>query len=60
MTNYSKCSWSVDDPDGFFERLWNSGCGHHFYFTEFEPDENGWKFCPWCGKPLEVKGETDE
>jgi hypothetical protein len=50
------CLWFVDDPEEQFERLWNSGCGHTFYFTDQEPDENGWKYCPWCGKLLLREG----
>jgi len=45
------CTWA-EDSDG----VWNASCppvgDHSFCFTEAGPTENGFKFCPYCGKPL--------
>jgi len=45
------CTWA-EDSDG----VWNAACPpvgeHSFCFTEDGPTENGFKFCPYCGKPL--------
>lgn len=41
------CTWEPDD-DG----VWNTSCGNAFVFNDDGPDANGFKFCPYCGKPL--------
>lgn len=43
-----QCLWTCGDPD---MNLWNT-CGSEWYFEHGGPDENGMKFCPFCGKPL--------
>lgn len=45
-----KCVCVWDDEEG-----WPSTCGECFYFEDGGPKENGFKFCPYCGKPLEGK-----
>lgn len=33
--------------------IWYCGCGKHlFEFTEGGPEENNFKYCPYCGKVL--------
>lgn len=48
---HKPCTWA-EDSDG----VWNASCppvgDHSFCFTEDGPTENGFKFCPYCGKPL--------
>lgn len=42
------CSWDQDDEGG----PW-SACDHHYFeFTDEGPEENNFKFCPFCGRPL--------
>ncbi len=49
------CCWT-DDGDG----LWETECGEAFVFTDGGPAENKAKFCPYCGKPLDVTPQTEE
>lgn len=51
MTDAERCSW-VQDSDGTY----NSSCGGAFVFNDDGCEENGFKFCCYCGKPVsEVK-----
>ena len=43
-----KCIWNDDDG-------WQSACGDSFWFEDGGPRENGFKFCPYCGKELVEK-----
>ena len=44
---WSRCSWEyVDDEDH-----WESECGESIAFG-VTPFEYGFKFCPFCGKPI--------
>lgn len=38
------CAW-VEDSDG----SWHTQCDNYFIVTEGKPDENGMKFCCYCG-----------
>ena len=42
------CDWSHDSTHS----KWDSGCGNGFQFMDGTPRENGFKFCPFCGKEL--------
>jgi hypothetical protein len=43
------CVWEEDDEMcGVFD----TKCGTSFEFTEGGPEENGMKYCPYCGKTL--------
>jgi hypothetical protein len=42
-----QCTWTEDD-DG----PWDVECGNRFEFNEGGPPENGFDFCPYCGKKL--------
>ena len=51
------CRWT-EDPDGF----WETDCGNAHAFNDGGPDENQFRFCPYCGKtlvhnPLEIPEE---
>lgn len=48
------CTWEPDD-DG----IWNTTCKKQFVFNDDGPHENGFKFCPYCGKPLEAVHAPD-
>lgn len=41
------CKW-VEDYNG----TWETSCENAFEITEGTPDENGMKYCPYCGKKL--------
>jgi len=43
-----KCLWDGDD----YDNMWTSGCGKYFILNEGPPTENGFKFCPFCGKGI--------
>lgn len=43
----NSCTWESDD-DG----IWNTACGQAFLFNDDGPTANGFKFCPYCGRPL--------
>jgi hypothetical protein len=32
--------------------FWATDCGGAFNFSEAGPEENGFQFCPYCGKSL--------
>jgi len=46
------CEWK-QDQDG----NWDTGCKNAFIFTDGGPWENGFNFCPYCGKRIGVKEE---
>ena len=41
------CHWTPDD-DG----IWEANCGGTFIFESDGPTENGFNFCPFCGKKI--------
>lgn len=52
------CQWAEADPD---YGQWVSECGESFDFANGTPTENGFQYCPYCGKPIsEVEGGGDE
>ena len=48
----AECQWTEEEDYG--GGPWETSCGHLFEFTDAGPDENGFKFCCWCGKPLDA------
>jgi len=44
------CSWNLISED---EDIWETGCGNAWYLTEGNVEENGMKYCPFCGGKLE-------
>lgn len=52
MTKQSPtCLWSQeDDIDSDF---YGTSCGHYFSIIDGTPNDNGFKFCVFCGKPIE-------
>lgn len=52
------CHWGrVEDND---DDLWSTSCGGEWYFTEGDPSEGGYTFCPKCGKRIEFERRTEE
>lgn len=43
------CEWKQFDGEGNY---FNSDCGMAFYFEDGTATDNGFKFCPKCGKPM--------
>lgn len=43
------CKWTLDDTHG---NKWDTECGHAFEFTTDGPEENGARFCQYCGGRL--------
>jgi hypothetical protein len=42
------CGWEEDEMGGVFD----TKCGNRFEFIDGGPEENGMKYCPYCGKVL--------
>jgi len=42
------CEWRYDDDTD----SWDTKCDNKHQFTADGPTENGYQFCPYCGKPL--------
>jgi hypothetical protein len=50
------CIWYEDGDGG----PWATGCKNYFEIIDGTPEDNGMKFCCYCGKPLEqVRAEDD-
>lgn len=47
-TNANPCTWT-EDPDG----IWYTSCEHAHEFTTGTREENGYKFCPYCGNEIQ-------
>lgn len=43
------CEWHLDDEEG---GAWESACGQLWYFEDGDAEDNGMKFCPFCGRHL--------
>jgi len=41
------CTWTQNE-DGVYE----TNCGNLFAFNDGTPSENGFEFCPYCGREL--------
>lgn len=50
-----RCQWWSDEDGIWWSCPDPKGGEHAFGFECDGPDENGFKFCPFCGKPLEVR-----
>ena len=49
MTSHT-CVWTEDD-----EGIWSSTCNQEAEFLSGGPQENGYRYCPYCGMALEQK-----
>jgi hypothetical protein len=55
----SKCIWT----EQYQGEVWETACGHAFFFDSGDIDENEFSFCPFCGLTIEaihVKDETEK
>lgn len=46
------CEWEPDDADDPENYLFITSCGKYAEFESGGPIENGLKFCPYCGLPI--------
>jgi len=54
------CPWRIpDDPWSQDNGQWETGCGNVFEFFVDGPKENGFRFCPYCKKPIEEAGRKE-
>jgi hypothetical protein len=43
------CCWTQDDCTC----SWDTNCGEKHQFIEGDPRENRYRYCPYCGRPLQ-------
>lgn len=48
------CTWSEDYIDDY----WYSDCNNQYVFTDGGPKDNGFIYCPYCGRKLRQKKNT--
>ena len=48
------CEWKYNDSEYYFE----SSCEHLHIFMSDGPEENEYKFCPYCGKKIKEVGNN--
>lgn len=46
-----KCTWQLDPSDEFYE----TQCGETFQFTTGNLQDNGFAFCPYCGREIDAE-----
>lgn len=52
------CTWE-NDEEGIWHPLCDRDGKNQFCFTDDGPEGNGFKFCPFCGRPMvEVKPQA--
>lgn len=54
LPHYAVCEWTLDawiNGDS-----WDTSCAEKHLFSADGPKENGYKYCPYCGRPLVVEG----
>ena len=56
MGTLSICKWRENESD----MCWDSDCSEKFVFNSDGPKENGFEFCPYCGRVIEQVYETKE
>lgn len=49
------CDWAHETS--FDQDYWDTECGEAFQFTVDGPKENKMYFCPYCGRPIAIKGK---
>lgn len=47
------CTWTLDTSD-WGDSHYETGCGEAFCFFDGTPEDNKIRFCPYCGRALEV------
>ena len=56
LTNPKPCEWKRMFSN--FDDIWEASCGMNWEFTFGGPEENEVLFCPGCGHPIKLKGES--
>lgn len=49
MKAKKSCTWTENDC-GF----WDTKCGEAFRFIDGDPAGNKYKYCPYCGRPIDA------
>ena len=44
------CEWILEE--NLYETTWMSGCSNAFWFDEGSALDNGFAYCPFCGRAL--------
>jgi DNA-directed RNA polymerase subunit RPC12/RpoP len=52
--SFENCRWSFEGE------YWKTDCDNAHQFEVDGPDENGYNYCPYCGKRIEVEKEQAE
>ena len=47
------CKWHKNGFHMEEHNYWETGCDNLFQFNNDGPKKNHFKFCPYCGKPIE-------
>lgn len=47
------CQWSAEE-----EGVYSTACDNAFFFDTGDIGENGFKFCPYCGRPIATASIT--
>lgn len=45
------CEWKLFDEE---TNAYNTTCGGAFWFNDGSPKDNGFKYCPYCGRKIKV------
>ncbi len=45
------CTWEYDEHYDY----WETGCGNNHVFAAGGVKENGYKYCPYCGKEINAE-----
>ena len=48
------CIWGVIEDGHMDERDYATGCGKEFIVESGTPEDNEFRFCPYCGKPIKA------
>ena len=48
-----KCKWKKESD--WDVTYYNTSCGEDICFEEYNFEETGYKYCPFCGKLIEVR-----
>ena len=51
----SYCTWTIDAGGA-----WRTSCNQAHAFTAGGPQENGYKFCPYCGRQILDKPHVEK
>ena len=48
------CEWKFEDEEA---NLYLTGCQQRQLLFDGTPKENGYRFCPYCGKKIKIVGD---